>query len=37
MKKSEADKIAQKIANDWKLFWMSQTQNKITIIIFVDH
>ena len=27
MKKSEADKIAQKIANDWKLFWMSQTQN----------
>lgn len=27
MTKEQADKIAQKIANDWKLFWMSQTQN----------
>lgn len=27
MTKEEADKIAQKLANDWKLFWMSQTQN----------
>lgn len=27
MNKEQADKIAQKIANDWKLFWMSQTQN----------